>query len=91
MTPSVSDSSFVIPPRVEVIQPPPETPKLRADGGSLSQGNQFDGQVESLRVSLEAEMAYTNHLAKISNLTEIPKSTVGTQSLNQYLGQLNFK
>ena len=91
MTPSVSDSSFVIPPRVEVIQPPPETPKLRAEGGSLSQGNQFDGQVESLRVSLEAEMAYTNHLAKISNLTEITKSAVGTQSLNQYLGQLNFK
>ena len=35
MTPSVSDSSFVIPPRVDVIQPPPEAPKLRADGGSL--------------------------------------------------------
>ena len=76
---------------MEVIQPPPETPKLRADGGSLSQGNQFDVQVESLRVSLEAEMAYNNHLAKITNLTEIPRSLGGTQSLNQYLGQLNFK
>ena len=90
MTPSISDSSFVIPPRVEVIQPPPDSPKLRTDGGSLSQGK-FDGQTESLRVSLEAEMAYTNHLAKISNLTQIPKSPTGVESLNQYLGQLNFK
>jgi len=91
ITASTYDPSFAPVPMATNLAPQESATRINTQQSGTQTGGSQPPGAESLHLSIESEVSYANHLARIYPTTKIPTvHNVEGDSMHEYLSGLNF-